>query len=100
MVHGISDDGVDLKFLILVIREIYANLQQNGNFFFSDPISLTIPFVNNNDFRVWWVSQFLDTKQAEYGLNNIPINSYTLAVRPVLGDNVTNDSTCFIVQYI
>jgi hypothetical protein len=49
----VSDDGVDLKFMLLVIREVYANLQNNGRYFWSDQLNVPIPFVNNNDFRVF-----------------------------------------------
>jgi hypothetical protein len=47
----ISNTGVDLKYILLVLREINVTpIPNNGRFFFSDPKSLPIPFVNNNDF--------------------------------------------------
>jgi hypothetical protein len=53
---NISNDGVGLKYLLLVVRGITANIPENDNFFFSDPISLPVSFVNNNNFRVYWNS--------------------------------------------
>jgi hypothetical protein len=52
---NITNDGVDLKFLLLVIRGInITNIAVNGNYFYSDPFPLPIPFVNNNNLHVFW----------------------------------------------
>jgi hypothetical protein len=87
----VSDDGVDLKFMLLVIRAINANLVMNGNWFSSDQMTLPIEFVNNNDFRVFYASE-IHTRQADYMISQNPINLYRLSIRPVESDNVVNDS--------
>jgi hypothetical protein len=50
----ITNAGVDLKYLLLIVRQISISpIPNNGRFFYSEPKSLPIPFVNNNDFRVF-----------------------------------------------
>jgi hypothetical protein len=101
----ISNDGVDLKFILMVIREININnLKLNGNYFFSDPLPLPIPFVNNNNYDVFWSSvghgQLMTTRQADYVLEHTPGNFWTIAVRPITSTTISNDSACFILMYI
>jgi hypothetical protein len=80
----ITNDGVDLKFLLLVLRGININSMTAGVYYNSEPKDLPIPFVNNNDFRVFWsgaVSNHeISTRQATYVLYNVPINSWALTV--------------------
>jgi hypothetical protein len=102
---SISNDGVDLKYLLLVIRGInISNIPNNGSFFYSDPMFLPVPFVNNNNFRVFWNSgvtgDLMNTVQASYYVTNIPINSWSLGVKAATNNNISNDSACFIIMYI
>jgi hypothetical protein len=100
-----NNDGVDLKYLLLVIRGIsISKIPNNGNFFYSDPLPLPIPFVNNNNFRVFWNSggtgDLMNTIQSSYYVNNVPINYWSLGVRAATNQHVSNDSVCFIIMYI
>jgi hypothetical protein len=102
---SISNDGVDLKYLLLMLRGInISNISYNGNFFYNDPIPLPIPFVNNNNFRVFWNSEgigdLLNTVQASYYVSNVSINYWSLGAKAVTNNNVVNDSACFILMYI
>jgi hypothetical protein len=100
----ISNDGVDLKFLLLVLRDINISSMINGRYYNSDPMDLPVPFVNNNNFRVFWTSTVngheMITRQAHYTLYNVPINSWTLSVLLHQGTSLVNDSAFFIVGYI
>jgi archaellum component FlaC len=104
LLPGQNNDGVDLKFLILVLRAINISpLQTNVNYN-SDPIPLPIPFVNNNTYGVFWSSSTtgareMITAQAKYALYNVPISFWALNVVPV-GTSINNDSAFFIVGYI
>jgi hypothetical protein len=75
-----------------------------GVFYNSEPKSLPIPFVNNNDFRIIWTSATANfrmvTRQASYYINHIPINNWSLSAMLHSGSNLANDSACFIVMYI
>jgi hypothetical protein len=54
---ALTNDGVDLKFLLLVLCNInIGDIPQNNAYFYSDPIPLPVPFVNNNNYRVFWNS--------------------------------------------
>jgi hypothetical protein len=63
-----------------------------------------MPFINNNDFRVFWDSvasgDEMKTRQADYDITNVPISNWSLGVRAVTDQNVVNDSACFIIMYI
>jgi hypothetical protein len=101
----ISNDGVDLKYLLLMIRGINISpIPNNGNFFYSDLMSLPVLFVNNNNFRVYWNSEgtgnLMNTVQASYYIVNIPINSWSLGVKAATNQNVVNDRACFILMDI
>jgi hypothetical protein len=103
--QGGNNDGVDLKFLILVLRNInISQLGVNVNYT-SDPIPLPIPFVNNNNYGVFWSSSVYNhsrsmiTGQAEYSVNHVPINFWNLNV-VANGTSIASDSACFIVMYI
>jgi hypothetical protein len=98
-----SNDGVDLKFLLLVLRGInIPKIPQNGNYFYSNPLPLPLPFVNNNTLRVFWQSagsgDLMSTIQANYLVENIQINNWALLVQPVTNNGI--NSACFIVMYI
>jgi hypothetical protein len=100
---NINNAGVDLKYVLLVLRQININpIPNNRYFFFSDPLSLPVPFVNNNDYRVFWDSAStngeMKTRQADYDIINIPINSWSLGVKTATDQNVVNDSAYFIVM--
>jgi hypothetical protein len=62
-----------------------SNIANNGNYFYSDPYPLPIPFVNNNNLRVYWSSGgtggLMTIIQADYIVLNVPINFYTLGVK-------------------
>jgi hypothetical protein len=78
----ISDAGVDLKYVLLILHEINISpIPNNGRFFFSDAKSLPISFVNNNDLRKFWDSGStngeIKTRQADYDIINIPINNWS-----------------------
>jgi uncharacterized coiled-coil protein SlyX len=99
-----SNEGVDLKFLMLVIREINISPLTAGVPYNSDPLVLPIGFVNNNDYRVFWsntvTNHFMNTKQAEYFLYNVPINTWALNVLLHQGSSVNSDSAWFMIGYI
>jgi outer membrane murein-binding lipoprotein Lpp len=54
--QGGNNDGVDLKFLILVLRAISISPLNPKTNYNSDPIPLPIPFLNNNTYGVFWSS--------------------------------------------
>jgi uncharacterized phage infection (PIP) family protein YhgE len=56
LLQGGNNDGVDLKFLILVLRAISISPLNPHVNYNSDPIPLPIPFVNNNNYGVFWSS--------------------------------------------
>jgi hypothetical protein len=99
-----SNAGVDLKILMLVLRQINISTISNGVPYNSDPMPLLISFVNNNNFRVFWsntVTQHkMSTRQAEYFLYNVPINSWALNVIVHQGTSIQNDSAWFLIGYI
>jgi hypothetical protein len=103
---ALSNDGVDLKFFLLVLRGININnILNNGNYFYSAQFDLPIPFVNTNNYRVFWNSggsgDLLNTVQASYYvINNVPINYWSLGVKAATNNNISNDSVCFIIMYI
>jgi hypothetical protein len=101
---NISDDGVDLKFTFLVMRAINIGPMSNGVWYFSDNMNLPLPFVNNNDFRVYWTSSvnnhYMHTRQAYYELIHVPVNGWKLAVQLKSGSSIDNDSAWFIFGYI
>jgi hypothetical protein len=78
------------------------NIPNNGNYFYSDPLPLSIPFVKHNNYRVFWDStgDLMNTLQANYLISNIPINYWSLAAKVATNNNVSNDSACFIIMYI
>jgi hypothetical protein len=91
--------------VLLVLRGINISpIDFNGRFYYSEPKSLPIPFVNNNDFRVFWDSAAtgdeMRTRQTYYDIINIPINNWSLGVRAATNQIVVNDSACFIIMYI
>jgi hypothetical protein len=77
-----SNEGVDLKLLVLALREITINSIPSGVVYNSDPLLLPLPPVNNNDFRVFWSNTVtehkMNTKEAEYILYDFPINTWGL----------------------
>jgi chaperonin cofactor prefoldin len=99
-----SNEGVDLKFLMLVIREINISPLTAGVPYNSDPLVLPIGFVNNNDYRVFWsntvTNHYMNTRQAEYFLYNVPINTWALNVLLHQGSSINSDSTWFMIGYI
>jgi uncharacterized protein YoxC len=99
-----SNEGVDLKFLMLVLRGINIGPLTAGVPYNSDPMPLPIGFVNNNDFRVFWSNtagnHFMNTRQAEYLLYNVPINTFALNVTLHQGTSINNDSAWFMIGYI
>jgi hypothetical protein len=101
---GGSNDGVDLKIFVLVLRAIYISPLANGVPYNSDPLPLPISFVNNNNFGVFWCSSapnhYMNTRQASYLLYNVPINSWALNVTVHVGTSVQNDSAWFVMAYI
>jgi chaperonin cofactor prefoldin len=101
---NISNDGVDLKYLLLVLRGININSITAGRYYNSEPISLPVPFVNNNNYRVFWCSavsnHVMSTRAASYVLYNVPINSWALSVLLHSGNSLVDDSAFFIVGYI
>jgi uncharacterized protein YoxC len=101
---NISDDGVDLKFTFLVMRAINIGPMSSGVWYFSDNMNLPLPFVNNNDFRVYWTSSvnnhYMHTRQAYYELIQVPVNGWKLAVQLKSGSSIVNDSAWFIFGYI
>jgi hypothetical protein len=101
LLEGGNNNGLDLKFLLLVLRNITINnIPNNGRFFFSDQLPLSKSFV----IRVFWDSASTDgemkTRQADYDIINIPINNWSLGVKAVTDQIVANDSACFIIMYI
>jgi uncharacterized protein YukE len=105
LLEGGNNDGVDLKVMVLVLRNITINnIPNNGRFFFSDQLHLPISLVNNNNFRVFWDSAAtgdeMKTRQADYDIINVPINCWSLDVKANTDQNVANDSACFIIMYI
>jgi hypothetical protein len=76
----------------------------DGRYYNSDPMDLPVPFVNGNNFRVFWSSAVsgheMITRQANYVLYNVPINSWALSVLLHQGTSIVNDSAFFIVCYI
>jgi hypothetical protein len=101
---GGNNDGVDLKYMLLVLRAISIsplNTRVNYN---SDPMPLPIPFVNTNTFNVFWSSSSTGTRQmitnqAEYAVYAIPPGLWSLNVVPA-GTSINNDSACFILMYL
>jgi hypothetical protein len=91
-----SNEGVDLKFLMLVIREMNISPLTAGVPYNSDPMVLPIGFVNNNDYRVFWSNtvsnHYMNTKQAEYFLYHVPINTFALNVTLHQGSSINSDS--------
>jgi hypothetical protein len=75
-----------------VVRGININIPENDIFFYSDPIPLPVPFVNNNNFRVFWNNggndDLMNTIQASYYVTNIPINYWSLGIRVATNNNV------------
>jgi hypothetical protein len=99
-----SNEGVDLKFLMLVIREMNISPLTAGVPYNSDPMVLPIGFVNNNDYRVFWSNtvsnHLMNTKQAEYFLYHVPINTFALNVTLHQGTSINSDSAWFMIGYI
>jgi hypothetical protein len=99
---GGSNDGVDLKIFILVLRAIYISPLANGVPYNSDSLPLPISFVNNNKFGVFWsntvTNHLMKTRQADYFLYNVPIHSWALNVH--VGTSIDNDSAWFLIGYI
>jgi hypothetical protein len=88
-----------------VIRGInITNIAVNGNYFYSDPFPLPIPFVNNNNLHVFWqsagIGETMVTSQADYIVINVPVNFWSLAAKPKANTTITDDSACFILMYI
>jgi hypothetical protein len=98
-----SNEGVDLKLLVLAIRDFTINNIPNGVVYNSDPLILPLPPVNNNDFRVFWSNTVTDhemnTKQAVYKLYYVPINTWGLSVMGRSGNSITSDSAWFFMGY-
>jgi hypothetical protein len=94
---------VDLKILVLVLRGINIS-PLNQVPYNSDPMPLVVPFINNNDYRVFWCSSATNhemiTRQAHYFLYNVPINAWALNVLVHQGNSIQNDSAFFIMGYI
>jgi hypothetical protein len=98
-----SNEGVDLKLLVLALREFTINSIPNGVFYHSDPLVLPLPPVNNNDFRVFWSNTVTEhkmhTRQAEYILFYVPNNSWGLSVMNRAGTTIDSDSAWFFIGY-
>jgi hypothetical protein len=98
-----SNEGVDLKLLVLAIREFTINSIPNGVVYNSDPLLLPLPPINNNDFRVFWSNTVtehkMNTKEAEYILYYVPINTWGLSVMNRAGSSIDNDSAWFFMGY-
>jgi archaellum component FlaC len=98
-----SNEGVDLKLLVLAIREFTINSIPSGVFYHSDPLILPLPPVNNNDYRVFWSNTVtehkMNTKEAEYILSYIPINTWSLSVMNRQGPGISSDSAWFFIGY-
>jgi hypothetical protein len=99
-----SNEGVDLKFLMLVIREMNMSPLTAGVPYNSDPMVLPIGFVNNNDYRVFWSNtvsnHYMNTRQAQYFLYHVPINTWALNVTLHQGSSINSDSAWFMIGYI
>jgi uncharacterized protein YoxC len=98
-----SNEGVDLKLLVLAIREFTINSIPSGVVYNSDPLLLPLPPVNNNDFRVFWSNTVtehkMNTKEAEYILYYIPNNTWELSVMNRSGTGINSDSAWFFIGY-
>jgi hypothetical protein len=98
-----SNEGVDLKLLVLAIREFTINNIPNGIVYNSDPLLLPLPPVNNNDFRVFWsntvTNHEMNTKQVQYTLYYVPINTWGLSVMCRTGNTISSDSAWFFMGY-
>jgi archaellum component FlaC len=98
-----SNEGVDLKLLVLAIREFTINNIPSGVVYNSDPLLLPLPPVNNNDFRVFWSNTVtehkMNTKEAEYILYYVPINTWGLSVMNRSGTGINSDSVWFFIGY-
>jgi hypothetical protein len=102
--QGGNNDGVDLKYILLVLRAIAISSLNTRVNYNSDPMPLPIPFVNNNTFNVFWSSSSTGTRQmitnqAEYAVYAVPPGQWSLNVVPA-GTTINNDSACFILTYI
>jgi hypothetical protein len=99
-----SNEGVDLKILVLAIREINISPLTAGVSYNNDPLPLPIGFVNNNDYRVFWSNtvsnHYMNTKQAQYFLYHVPINTWALNILLHQGSSISSDSAWFLIGYI
>jgi hypothetical protein len=99
-----SNEGVDLKILVLAIREINISPLTAGAPYNSDPLPLPIGLINNNDFRVFWsntvTNHYMNTKQAQYFLYHVPINTWALNLLLHQGSSISSDSAWFLIGYI
>jgi hypothetical protein len=103
--QGGNNDGVDLKYILLVLRAITIGSMNTNVNYNSDPMPMPIPFVGNNTFNVFWsssvynVNRSMVTAQAEYSVYSVPPGQWALNVLPA-GSSINNDSACFILMYI
>jgi hypothetical protein len=101
--NDLSNAGVDLKYLLLAIRGINISPMTSGVFYFSDPMILPIPPVNNNNKRVFWSSAVpgheMNTREAQYYINLYGDSNWNLVAMNRAGPGIDNDSAWFIVGY-